>query len=203
MKILSIQTSPNPKSITKSLSNEVLTQIKNKFSNCTVVEKDLSANPVEHLSGLSIHAAYTAPEQRNEDMKKSLALGDQLISEVMESDLIIIGAPMWNFSVPSVLKAYLDQIVRVGVTFKYENGAPVGLLPSNKTVIIVSSRGGVYSEGAYKAFDHQETLVQHIFTFLGIKNIHTITSEGIRAEDPRAEALKASASKIENIIKAL
>lgn len=203
MKILLIQSSPNPASVTRALSKEVISQIKNKFNDIAITERDLSQNPIPHLSGLAIHAAYTKQSDRTSEMNNELILGDMLIKEVLENDLIIVAAPMWNFSIPSVLKAWIDQIVRVGITFTYENGTPKGLISSGKKVIIISSRGGIYSEEPYKAFDHQETLLQGVFNFLGIQDIEIITSEGIRGEDPRLESLKKSEHKIKEIVSKL
>lgn len=199
MNILSIKSSPNPVSVTNALSDELILQIKAK-NNISLIERDLTKNPIPHLSGLAIHAAYTNPSERTPEMNDALKLGTELIDEIIKSDVIIIAAPMWNFSIPSVLKAWIDQIVRVGVTFTYENGIPKGLITSGKKLIITSSRGGVYSSGPYQAFDYQETLVKGVFNFLGITNVEIITSEGVRDKDPRQEALKNCKSKIEEIV---
>ncbi len=199
-KILSIQSSPNPFSVTKALSRNIIDKIKSKYPNVEIQEKDISKNEIPHLSGLAIHSAYTKENERTKEMNDSLEIGNKLIREIIEADIIIIGAPMWNLSIPSVLKAYIDQIVRVGVTFKYGENGPEGLISGNKKLIIVSSRGGVYSSEPYKAWDHQETLIQNIFYFLGIKNIEIVTSEGLRGQDTREEAIKNSKEKIDKII---
>jgi FMN-dependent NADH-azoreductase len=200
MKILNVQSSPNPVSVTRALSEELIKNIKNTNSDAVVLERDINKNPIPHLSGLSIHAAYTPVEARDENMNNALKLSDELIKEIFESDVIVIGAPMWNFSVPSVLKAWIDQIIRVGVTFQYTEQGPQGLIKGEKTVIIVSSRGGVYSSGPYAAFDHQETLLKGLFMFLGIEKIEAITSEGLRGQDVRTEAVQNAQSKISEII---
>ncbi|MEN9782286.1 MAG: hypothetical protein RL208_436 [Pseudomonadota bacterium] len=200
MKILNVQSSPNPVSVTRALSNELINQIKSQKSDVNLIERDINQNPTPHLSGLSIHAAYTPVEARDENMKNALKLSDELIKEIFESDLIIIGAPMWNFSVPSVLKAWIDQIIRVGVTFQYTEKGPQGLIKGDKTVVIVSSRGGIYSSGPYAAFDHQESLLKGLFTFLGIEKIEVITSEGLRGQDVRVEAVANAQEKISEIV---
>ena len=202
-KILIINSSPmNEKSISRGLVDELVQQIKNKNTNYDFVERDLSKNPIPHLNAQVISAANMPENQRNDQMKNDLKLSDELINEFLNAEIIIIGAPMWNFSIPSVLKAWIDYIMRINITFGYnKEGVPVGLLSgSNKKIIIASSRRGIYSEGQWKSFDHQETLLQGIFNYIGITDICFIRAEGLRGENAICDAINLNIEKINNIV---
>lgn len=186
-KVLAIHSSPGEQSITRALTYATLKTIKNKHSSFNIKERDLNADPVPHLSNDVVSAMLTPDDKKTDKMKNDLALSDQLTHELLDSDIIIIAAPMWNFSIPSALKAWMDHIIRAGLTFKFgENGIPHGLVSDKKKLIIISSRGGVYSEGPYKAYDHQEQLLQDLFNFIGIKDVEIIRSEGVRGDVQKA-----------------
>ena len=140
--ILHIDSSPlGERSVSRKLTAKALTELKAKHPECKIITRDLAADPLPHLNGVTIGAFYTPPDQRTNDLIEAAKLSDQAVDEVISADAIIIGSPMWNFGIPSSLKAWIDHIVRAGKTFTYGATGPESLLPKGKKVIIISSRG--------------------------------------------------------------
>ena len=111
---------------------------------------------------------------------------------IMAADVIVIGAPMHDFGIPSSLKAWIDHIVRAGRTVRYTANGPVGLVPSNKKVIIVSARGGFYSDGPMKALDYQETYLTAVLGFIGLTDISFVRAEGVGRSEGGDAAMQAA-----------
>jgi FMN-dependent NADH-azoreductase len=128
------------------------------------------------------------------------AMSEALVSQFLAADVIVIGAPLYNFSVPSQLKAWIDRVAQVGRTFKYTDKGPVGLA-SGKTVVVASTRGGVYStsEGG-RAMEHQESYLQTVFGFFGITDVRFVRAEGIAMGDAaKAQALASAEVDIRTV----
>jgi FMN-dependent NADH-azoreductase len=129
----------------------------------------------------------------------ALALSQQLVDEVLASDVLVIEAPMYNFAIPSVLKAWIDHIVRAGKTFQYGAHGPEGLAKGKKAIIVLG-RGGVYSEGPYKVMDYQEPYLRAILGFIGISDVETIHIEGVAmGPDKAAEALEKAKERTHSV----
>ena len=180
-------------SVSRDLSAEVVATFRTRHSDLTVTRLDLAATPIGHLTAAHLAAAQGAPV--DEALKSDVALGQVALEEFLAADIVVIGSPMYNFGVPSQLKAWIDRISVAGKTFSYGEHGPVGLA-GGKKLVIASSRGGVYSEGSPTAFfDHQETYLKAAFRFLGITDITFIRAEGVAmGEETRSGAI-ASAKK--------
>lgn len=157
---------------------------------------DLAADVVPHLGADALgfrtgQAAETAI-QREEN-----ALSEALVSQFLAADVVVIGAPLYNFSVPSQLKAWIDRVAQIGRTFKYTDKGPVGLA-GGKTVIVAITRGGVYSTSeAGRAMEHQESYLQTVFGFLGITDVRFVRAEGVAlGPDAKAQALTTAEGEI-------
>lgn len=152
-----------------------------------IVVRDLGAAPVPHLSLEHLGALATPADNRSATQKAWLDQADKLIEELEQADVIVIASPMYNFSISSNLKAWIDHVTRAGRTFRYtEEGRPEGLL-KNKKVVVVTGRGGVYSEGPLTAFDFQEPYLRTILGFIGLTHITFIHVEGLRISLAAAE----------------
>ena len=179
-------------SLSRQLSAEFIAKWQAAHPTDKIAERDLATNPVPHLDEQTLGAFFTPGEQRNAGQAHAVKLSDQLVDEVIAADVIVIGAPMYNFSVPSGLKAYIDQIARAGRTFKYTETGPVGLL-TNKKVYIVTASGGVYSEGPAAGYDFLATYLRAVLGFLGITDISFIRAEGVAlGEQALADTLAKS-----------
>jgi FMN-dependent NADH-azoreductase len=144
--------------------------------NSKLVTRDVTALP--HIDGVTFAAAGTPAEKRSYEQQARAALADALIAETEAADAIVIAAPMYNFSVPSTLKAWIDHIARAGRTFRYTEKGPEGLL-KNKKVYIVASRGGVYSSGPASALDFQEPYLRGVLGFVGLSDVEFVYVEGL------------------------
>ena len=150
-----------------------------------VHSRDTTAIP--HLSGATLSALMTPAGQRSEEQKQAVAFADALIDEVEAADTIVIAAPMYNFTISSPLKAWIDHLARAGRTFRYTAAGPEGLL-KGKRVYVVTARGGVYSEGAAQGMDFQEPYLRSVLDFLGITDVIFVHIEGLNI-NPQAAAL--------------
>jgi len=159
-----------------------------------MITRDLAATPVPHLTA-EVFAGFNAkPEQRNPAQQAAVAASDELIDELKQADVIVLGLPMYNFHVPSTLKAYFDYVGRAGQTFRYTESGPVGLLTGKKAYVL-AARGGVYPA------PHSETqtaYVRQFLSFIGITDIAFVHAEGLQMGDaPRAAGLASASRAIE------
>ncbi len=164
-------------SLSRTLTQEFLAKWTSSHQ-ATVVERDLARNPVPHLDENTMGAFFTPADKRTPEQLKAVALSDELIAEVQAADTIVIGAPMYNFSISSGFKAWIDHVARAGVTFKYTETGPVGLL-TGKKVIVFTARGGVYSHGPATSMDFHETYLRAVLGFIGLTDITFIHTEGV------------------------
>ena len=135
----------------------------------------------------------------NEAQAAALALSDTLIGELKAADTIVIGAPMYNFGIPSTLKAWFDYVLRAGITFRYTETGPVGLL-EGKRAIVIESRGGYYSDGAAKSLDSQEPHLETLLGFMGIKDLTFIRVEKLAfGPDARQQALDGARTQLRQL----
>jgi FMN-dependent NADH-azoreductase len=180
--LLHIDSSPLAEaSITRNLSSEFVQRWKQAHPNGEVITRDLTATHFAGIDAQWIGAVYTPPDSRTPMQRENLALSDTLISELERADEWVLGVPMHNFSVPTVVKLWLDQVVRAGKTFSYINGSPVGLLNKKKAHFMLAS-GGVYDPGSPAAsFDFVQPYLQAIFGFMGVTDTNFHRASGAAA----------------------
>ncbi|HLI29557.1 MAG TPA: NAD(P)H-dependent oxidoreductase [Terriglobia bacterium] len=192
MKLLRIDSSARRSSISRDLTAKFTEAWKKEHTEGEVVERDLATTSLPLVTDEWTQAAYTNPSKRTPAQQQALSVSDALIDELVSADTIVIGVPMYNFTIPSSLKAWIDQVVRVGRTVKYGANGPQGLI-SGKKVVIIMSRGGAYSEGTPRArMDFQEPYLRHILGFIGLTDvtfIHVENQLSDLAELSRAAAL--------------
>ena len=150
----------------------------------TVIGRDLAANPVPHLTAERFGAFIAGPEGRTAEQQSVVAYSDELISELRRADVIVLGLPLYNFGVPSTLKAYFDHIARAGVTFRYGENGSVGLLTGKKAYVL-AARGGIY---AGTPRDTETAYVREFLAFLGITDVEFVYAEGLALGDATREA---------------
>ncbi|MGG2397539.1 FMN-dependent NADH-azoreductase [Pseudomonas sp. SH1-B] len=137
--------------------------------------RDLAVEPVPHLDATLLGGWMTPSEQQSEAEKAALARSNHLTEELLAADVLVLAAPMYNFAIPSTLKAWLDHVLRAGVTFKYTETGPQGLL-TGKRAFVLTARGGIY---AGSALDHQEPYLRQALAFIGIHDVQFIHAEGL------------------------
>lgn len=180
MKILHIDSSPFVEtSVTRELSAWIVAELLKLNPNASVRHRDLGTTPPPHLSAAAMTMFHDATEVAiTPELQQEIDGIYQSIEEVMASDVMVIGAPMYNHSISSNLKAWIDQISQKGITFTYTHGGVKGLL-TDKKVFIASSRGGVYSSEAGRLHDFQEPYLVSILALVGINDVTVITAEGV------------------------
>src|ERR1700730_5084027 len=188
-KLLRIDSSARSSSITRQLTAKFVEEWKKNHPAGEVVQRDLATTVLPHITD-DWAGAHLDPSQLTPAQRSYLATSDQLIEELQAADTIVIGAPMYNFAIPSSLKAWIDQIVRMGKTIGYGASGSRGLL-ANKRVIVVTARAGAYRKGnpAVK-FDFQEDYLRHSFGFIGLTDVTFINAENQWREEagPRLAA---------------
>jgi FMN-dependent NADH-azoreductase len=176
MKLLQIDSSARTGSVTRRLTAKFAEEFRKNHPEGRVIHRDLSAT-VPPLITDDWGATYLEDSKRTWAQRSYLSISDELIEELEAADTIVIGAPMYNFSIPSPLKAWIDQVVRLGKTVGYGPSGPEGLLTGKKAVVI-TSRGGAYEKGTVReAVDFQEPYLRHILGYIGLRNVTFIHVE--------------------------
>ncbi|MBR0783635.1 FMN-dependent NADH-azoreductase [Bradyrhizobium iriomotense] len=191
MKLLHIDSSVlGPHSVSRQVSAAIVDRLKQATPSLQVVYRDLSQAPLAHLSGSHLAAAQGVPAPA--ELGPDLAASAAALDEFLAADIVVIGAPMYNFTIPSQLKAWIDRIVVAGKTFSYGANGPQGLA-GGKRVILAISRGGYYGAGSpAAALEHLETYLRGVFGFIGI-NPEFISADGIQVGPEHREKAIAGA----------
>jgi FMN-dependent NADH-azoreductase len=169
----------------RSVSRQLTTAFTNKWTSAhpdgKVIDRDLNATDIPTLTGAWVGAAYTPEEARTPEQKELLELSDAFIAELQRADEYVFGVPMHNFSVPSALKLWIDQIARVGKTFSYADGTPKGLLAGKKATFIIATGGKYDAQTQLASFNFVEPYLRSLFAFLGVTDATFITAGGTAA----------------------
>ena len=189
MKLLHIDSSVlGPHSVSRQVSAAIVDRLGQATPALDIIYRDLAQTPLAHLSGSHLAAAQGAPAPA--EFASDLATSAAVLEEFLAADIVVIGAPMYNFTIPSQLKAWIDRILVAGKTFKYGAAGPEGLAVG-KRVIVAISRGGYYgAETPYVAGEHVETYLRWVFGFVGIADLEFVPADGIAlGPDHREKAL--------------
>ena len=180
MKLLHIDSSIlGTQSATRELGAAIVGKWQRQNPHSQVRHVDLAREPLNHLTGEVLGARSAPADQRSPELQRDIEAGERAMDDFLAADVIVVGAPMYNFSIPSQLKAWIDRIAVAGKTFRYTEKGPEGLAKGKK-VIIVSARGGMYGAGSpAAALDFQETYLRGVFGFLGITDIEFVRAEGL------------------------
>ena len=195
MKLLHIDSSIlSGGSVSRQLTKDTVAQWVSNHPGTTVEYLDLAVDTPSHLSADSLGFRAPAGAEQTDVQKRENAISEALVTQFLAADVIVVGAPLYNFSIPTQLKSWIDRIAQVGRTFKYTETGPQGLA-GGKTVIVASTRGGVYSTNDWgRAAEHQESYLQTVFGFLGITDVRFVRAEGLAMGDaPKASALAGAA----------
>jgi FMN-dependent NADH-azoreductase len=167
-------------SASRQLTRSIVGRLHRDHPGLDVVYRDLDATALPHLTGSDLATARQPAD-------------NPVLQEFLDADIVVVGAPMYNFGVPSVLKAWIDRISIAGVTFRYTENGPEGL-SGGKRVVIASTRGGLYAEGSpFAAMDFQESYLQAVFAFLGVTDVDVVRAEGLNiGPEQRQAAMQAA-----------
>ncbi|MBT8146654.1 MAG: NAD(P)H-dependent oxidoreductase [Gammaproteobacteria bacterium] len=159
----------------------------------SVTVRDLGHDQLPQLDAAWLAALATKPAERDQDQQAMVAQSDQLIDELQQADLVLLGAPMYNFSVPAGLKVWFDHVARAGVTFKYSDQGPIGLL-SDKQVVVFATMGGIHQPGES---DHLRPYLKTMLNFLGLDEVEFVAASGLNlGEEPRQSSLREAHERL-------
>jgi FMN-dependent NADH-azoreductase len=196
--ILLITSSPRVESYSTRVGRRLAQRLTSQHES-TFTVRDLTRQPLPHIDDSFVVARNTPPDLLTSAQKSALSLSDQLLAELFAADTLIVASGMINFGIPSSLKAYIDYVVRPGVTFRYGNNGPEGLIKEKKAYLVVA-RGGNYSQGPMQAFNFQDTYLKSTLGFIGIIDVEVIAVEGIGFGPEVAEkAFSAALARVDAI----
>ncbi|HWH17103.1 MAG TPA: FMN-dependent NADH-azoreductase [Allosphingosinicella sp.] len=182
-------------SVSNKLTGELANRLKAEHPSLEITVRDIGRNPIPHLTAETVGAIRGVAD--NDSARATLALSDRLIEEIREADLLVIGSPMYNFGISSTLKTWFDHVLRAGVTFRYTEAGPEGLVKGKKAVVI-ESRAGFYSEGPASGLDSQEPHLRTLLGFMGITDVAFVRAEKLAfGPDAAAAAIEAAAAELE------
>lgn len=205
MKLLHVDSSINgAASVSRGLTRQAVQQWLAGHPDTEVEYLDLAVDTPTHFSADALGIRRPNSDNISEAEQRENALSETLVSQFLAADVIVVGAPLYNFSIPSQLKAWIDRLAQAGRTFRYTENGPEGLA-TGKTVIAVLSRGGVYSTSeAGQAMEHQESYLKTVFGFFGITDIRIVRAEGTDlGADSRESALRNAAEEINALTEAV
>lgn len=180
-------------SISRELTRQFIAQWQGANPDDSIQLRDLAAEPIPHLTSELLNGWMKSAEERSPAEQQAVAVSDELIAELMAADILVLAVPMYNFSIPSTLKAWLDHVLRAGVTFRYGATGPEGLL-NGKRAIVLTARGGVY---AGTGMDHQEPYLRQVLGFIGIGDLLFVNAEGMNmGGDTAAQGLQKAREKL-------
>lgn len=183
-------------SVSSQLMEELVTKLGTEEA-LKVTERNFMNQSIPHLDGPWLTALSTAEVDRSAEQQAKVAFSDKLIAELQAADTLVIGLPMYNFSLPSMLKAWVDHIARAGVTFKYTENGSVGLL-GGKKVYLVAAMGGIHETGAT---DFLRPYMKQVLAFVGLSDVEFVTADGLNmGPERREQGLADARSQIENIL---
>jgi len=173
-------------SVTRALGDALLTRLQEQYRAVAVTERDLGQAPPPFVDSFWVDASFTPTEQRNPAQRETLARSDSLVRELLDADVLVMGVPLYNFSVPAALKAWIDMVARARLTFRYTDNGVQGLLTGKRAYVLLAS-GGVAIGGE---FDFASGYLRHVLGFLGITQVEIIAADQLnrRGEDSIAQA---------------
>ena len=178
-------------SVSRKLVDGLVQSFGTRGGDIDIVRRDIGGQPIPHLTPETVFAIRTG-EASTDAGREALALSDALIAELRAADIVVIGAPMYNFGIPSTLKAWFDHVLRARITFRYTEAGPEGLMKGKKA-IVVESRAGLYSEGPAVHMDSQEPHLRNLLGFMGIDDVTFVRAEKLAFGPEAAEAALAGA----------
>ena len=184
-------------SFSRALADRIVVRLGGARPGATVVQRDLVADPIGHIADATIKGYYTPPEAMTDELLAATAQSDALIAELGAAGAVVLSAPLYNFSVPSALKAWIDQIVRIGRTFAYEDGQFSGLLSDRPTYLALSYGAGGYAPGGpLEAYDFLRPYLTGLLNFIGLASVDVFAVEATTAPDA-ADRLAAALAEVD------
>jgi FMN-dependent NADH-azoreductase len=182
-------------SYSSRLSQGIIDKLLAAHPGSTVTVRDVAAQPFPHLEEAHLQAYFTPAESRSPEQQEAVRHSDEAIAEVLAADALVIGVPLYNFTVPSSLKSWLDHLTRAGITFRYTPTGPEGLITGKKVYVAIAS-GGVYSEGPMQPYDFAAPYLRWMLGFLGMTDVTVARAEGLKLPELEPTALQKGLASV-------
>ena len=190
MQILQIISSAQgAKSNSTQLSQGIIDKLTGAHPGSTVVVRDLATDPLPYMEEAHLQAYFTPAESRSPEQQQAVRHSDEAIAQIMAADILVIGVPFYNFSIPASLKSWLDHLTRANITFRYTPTGPEGLITGKKVYVAVAS-GGIYSEGPMQPYDFATPYLRWMLGFLGMTDVTVARAEGMKLPEFQATAVQ-------------
>ena len=202
--ILLILGSPRDRaSYSQQIGRRIVDDLKWRYPFAKVVVRNLAKEPLPDVGEAFVTGRLLAQDKRSAAETKALAQSDVMVAELMAADVIVLATPMHNFGISASVKAWIDHIVRPGVTFSYSDKGPLGLVQGKK-VILVLARGGIYAEGPMKSYDFQEPYLRALLGFIGMTDLEVIRIEGVAmGDDAVRNAVTSAKAQADDVVRAI
>jgi FMN-dependent NADH-azoreductase len=200
--ILLILGSPRGRaSYSHQIGRRIVDDLKSRYPAAKVVVRNLAKEPLPDVGDAFVTGRVLAQDKRSPAEAEALALSDVMVAELMAADVLVLATPMHNFGISASVKAWIDQIVRPGVTFSYSDKRPLGLVKGKK-VILVLARGGIYTEGPMKQYDFQEPYLRTVLGFIGMTDVDVVRIEGVAlGDDAVRNAVTSAKAKADDVVR--
>ncbi|MEO3415738.1 NAD(P)H-dependent oxidoreductase [Roseovarius sp. CAU 1744] len=170
-------------SYSRALADRIVSELEAKYPGADVVHRDLAVDPIPHIAEATIKGFYTPVDALTDDLRDALVLSHRVIAEVKAADAIVISAPIYNFSIPSALKAWIDHVLRIGHTFAYEDGQFQGLVEDRPVYLALSYGAGGYGDGGpLQSYDQMKPYLTMILNFIGLTSVTALSIEATTAD---------------------
>jgi FMN-dependent NADH-azoreductase len=176
--LLQLDSSPLASSISRELTREFAKTWKASHAGGTVIHRDLTMTPLKPIDSVWVDAIHIPATARTPEQNAAVALSDELIAELQDANEYVFGVAMHNFSIPAVLKLWIDEIVRPGITFSYETGVPIGLLKGKKATVVVASAGSYEADSPMASYNHIDPYLKTILGFVGVTDVTFVAAGG-------------------------
>ncbi|RYZ21806.1 MAG: FMN-dependent NADH-azoreductase [Chitinophagaceae bacterium] len=184
-----------PTSYSIRLGNALIEKLVARYPGSTVTVVDLVEKNLPHMSPALLQAVFTPADARGAEANALLRDSDEAVAQLLDADILVIGAPMYNFTIPSSLKAWLDHVTRAGITFGYTEAGPAGYVTGKKVYVAMAS-GGVYSEGPAQGYDFAAPYLKAVLGFLGMTDVTVLRAEGVKLPGTKEGALEKAVAGI-------
>jgi FMN-dependent NADH-azoreductase len=202
--ILLILGSPRGRaSYSQQIGRRIVDDLKSRYPSAKVVVRNLTKEPLPEVSDAFVTGRLLAHDKRSVAETEALAQSDIMVAELMAADVVVLATPMHNFGISASVKAWIDQIVRPGVTFSYSDKGPMGLVRGKKAVLVLA-RGGIYAEGAMKPYDFQEPYLRTVLGFIGMTDVEVIRIEGVAmGDDAVRNAVTSAKAQADDVVRVI
>jgi FMN-dependent NADH-azoreductase len=198
--MLMIEISPRGlDSASRAVADTLAARLCSLYPSAQLVRRDLATEPLPHLDGTTLRAISTKDPDEAARLHEAARLSDALTDELLASDLLVTATPMWNFGIPSALKAWIDLVVRPGRTFQYAEGGVRGLAKDKRAILVLAS-GGVFTDGPWQSWDYVEPYLRQILGFIGVTDVQTVRAQGMNIPALAPDAVPGAQKAVAELV---